>query len=208
MLPAVAALDFSDSFTRCSRTRVLEQTMQSFPTLYRYQHMTLYELSELVMLWQGAVIGKIPNAYGVWQGAPLGMHNFCLSTVDFCMSIIEFNYPHRIFANPAIFLASYAMIADDLTMVTRLQNMVDTLNFIVKEAPKHNLHIGLGKCEVYVTGPRTPESEIIVTKIEELGFRVTRDGLRRLLGAPIGSKKFCTGCGSLPLSAESTSLAT
>ena len=136
------------------------------------------------------------------------MHNFCLSTVDFCMSIIEFNYPHRIFANPAIFLASYAMIADDLTMVTRLQNMVDTLNFIVKEAPKHNLHIGLGKCEVYVTGPRTPESEIIVTKIEELGFRVTRDGLRRLLGAPIGSKKFCTGCGSLPLSAESTSLAT
>ena len=34
MLPAVAALDFSDSFARCSRTRVLEQMMQSFPTLY------------------------------------------------------------------------------------------------------------------------------------------------------------------------------
>ena len=34
MLPAMAALDFSNSFTRCSRTRVLEQMMQSFPTLY------------------------------------------------------------------------------------------------------------------------------------------------------------------------------
>lgn len=34
MLPAVAALDFSDSFTRCSWARVLDQTMQSFLTLY------------------------------------------------------------------------------------------------------------------------------------------------------------------------------
>ena len=195
MLPAVAALNFSDGFTRCSQVRVLEQTMQSFLTLYQYQHMTLYELSELVMLWQGAVIGKILNAYGVWQGAPLGMHNFCLSTVNFCMSLIEFNCLHRIFANPVIFLASYVMIAGDLTSATRLQNMVDTLSFIMKEAPKHNLHIGLSKCEVYVTGPQTPESENIVTKIGELSFKVTRDGLGRLLGAPISSKKFCTAEG-------------
>ena len=108
--------------------------MKCFRTLYRYQHMTLYEPSKLVMLWQDEVLNTINNAYGVWQGAPLGMHNFCLSAIDFCMLLITFNFPHRIFESPSVLPASHVLIADDLTVTMRQNNIVHTLKFIKDEA--------------------------------------------------------------------------
>ena len=89
--------------------------------------MTRPRLKQSWLRGQGAVLSRIKNTYGVWQGAlctaPLRMHNFCLLTVVFCMR-------DRIFKTPVIFLASYVMIADDLTLTARLHNIVNTLKLI------------------------------------------------------------------------------
>ena len=54
---------------------------EHMPSMLKYHRMAYSRDEEFIMLWQGQVLSTVRNCFGVWQGAPLGMHRFCLGNV-------------------------------------------------------------------------------------------------------------------------------
>ena len=84
----------------------------------------------------------------------------------------------------------YAWIIDDLTCVPYQYEAIAVIDWILAEAPKHGLHCNMPKFHVWITG-RPEDNVSFVEALQARGVEYSYDGLRRLLGAPIGSPSFC-----------------
>ena len=158
----------------------------------QYHRMAYGSEDEFVMMWQGKTIRIVKNRFGVWQGAPLGMHGFCLSNMQFMKSLYEYCATWRIFDhNPGVVLTILAWIADDLTLMTRRKNSLFLIDCIIQVAPKYCFKIKFPKSEALVTGPADEGMRALCAGIRERGMVARRHGLRRLLGALIGTQDFC-----------------
>ena len=84
----------------------------------------------------------------------------------------------------------YAWIIDDLMCVLYQYKAITVINWILAEALKHGLHCNMPKFHVWITG-RPEDNVSFVEALQARGVEYSYDGLRRLLGAPIGSPSFC-----------------
>ena len=82
-------------------------------------------------------------------------------------------------------------VADDLTLVTRRKNALFLIDYILQTTPRHRFMVSLLKSEVLVSGPADDGVRALCESIQERGMVARRRGLRRLLGAPIGTRDFC-----------------
>ena len=152
--------------------------------MLKYHRMAYGGADEFIMLWQGQVMDVVQNRFGVWQGAPLGMHGFCLGNIRLMRSLFNYCATHRMFDNdPAIGPALPAWIADDLTLVTRRKNALYLIDFILQEAPKSRFTVSRPKSEVLVTGSTDDGVRQLCLDIRERGMVHRQHGLRRLLGS-------------------------
>ena len=190
--PVCIQIDASDAYTRTSRPALIEACEEHMPSMLKYHRMAYGGSDEFVMLWQGQVIDVVLNKFGVWQGAPLGMHGFGLGNIKLMQSLFNFSVTHRMFdEDPGIGPALPAWIADDLTLVTRRKNALSLIDYILMIAPKSRFTVSLSKSEVLVSGPADEGVKALCSDIRQRGMTARRQGLRRLLGAPIGTRDFC-----------------
>ena len=80
--PVCVQIDACDAYTRTSRSALIEACGEHMPSMLKYHRMAYGGDDKFVMLWQGQVLDTVRNRFGVWQGAPLGMHGFCLETLN------------------------------------------------------------------------------------------------------------------------------
>ena len=84
----------------------------------------------------------------------------------------------------------YAWIIDNLTCVSYQHEAIAVIDWILAEALKHGLHCNMPKFHVWITG-RPEDNVSFVEALQARGVEYSYDGLRRLLGVPIGSPSFC-----------------
>ena len=133
---------------------------------------------EFIMLWQGQVIDTVQNRFGVWQGAPLGMHGVCLGNIKLMQSLFDYCVTWRMFDDdPGIGPALPAWIADDLTLVTRRKNALFLIDYILHAAPNNRFKVSLPKSEVLVSGPADDGVKALCADIRERGMVARRQGL-------------------------------
>ena len=112
------------------------------------------------------------------QGCPLGLHGLCLALWDFLDELSEVINRND---------ASGVWIADDLTIVVTRDRAEHIVRTCQVEFPQYGMETSPGKLFAYMPGP--PQSRIS-DMLRQNGFRVSDQGLQRLLGAPIGSHEF------------------
>ena len=132
---------------------------------------------------------------GVWQGDPLGAHCMGLAIYDFLEQLQAKLQPGSAFeVSDAMHCrphgTPYAWIIDDLTCVPYQYEAIAVIDWIMAEAPKHVLHCNMPKFHVWIMG-RPDDNVSFVEALQARGVEHSYDGLRRLLGAPIGSPSFC-----------------
>ena len=72
-------------------------------------------------------------------------------------------------------------------IVVPRRHAADLVDWIAAELPKYNMRTSEGKLYAYLPGP--PHAQYSEA-LAERGFSVSRQGLQRLLGAPIGTTEF------------------
>ena len=103
------------AYTRTSGSALIEACGEHMPSMLKYHRMAYSGDDEFVMLWQGQVLDTVRNCFGVWQGAPLRMHSFCLGNIKLMRSLFNYSATCQMFGDvPGIRLALMACIADDL----------------------------------------------------------------------------------------------
>ena len=126
---------------------------------------------EFIMPWQGQVINTVRNHFSVWQGAPLGMHSFCLSNIKLMQSLFNYCVTWRMFDDDlGIGPALPAWIADDLTLVTQQKNALFLIDYILHVTLNHCFKVSLLKSEVLVSGPADDGVRAMCADIQERGM--------------------------------------
>ena len=116
---------------RTLRLALIEACKEHMPSMLKYHQMAYGGADEFIVLWQGQVIDTVRNCFGVWQGAPLGMHSFCLSNIKLMQLLFDYCVTWRMFDDdPGIRPALPAWIADNLTLVTRRKNALFLIDYI------------------------------------------------------------------------------
>ena len=137
-------IDACDAYTRTSRSALIEACGEHMPSMLKYHRMAYGGDDEFIMLWQGQVMDTVRNRFGEWQGAPLGMHGFCLGNIKLMRSLFTVTtVPHvwRMFGDdPGIGPALMAWIADDLTLVTGRENALYLIDFYTSTGTEASLH--------------------------------------------------------------------
>ena len=95
--PVCLQIDACDAYTRTSRPALIEACEEHMPSMLKYHRMAYGGADEFIMLWQGQVMDVVQNHFGVWQGAPLGMHGFCLGNIRLMRSLFDYCATHRMF---------------------------------------------------------------------------------------------------------------
>jgi hypothetical protein len=79
-----------------------------------------------------------------------------------------------------------AMIVDDLGCSGYTHHLAEAAAFVATEAPKYGLYPRLDKLKHYCSDPSHSPDPIL----EDLGYEHTAEGIKKYLGAPIGSEAF------------------
>ena len=195
LLPSPVEIDFSDCFTLAPRSTLFANTAKCVPKLLRYMY-TCYGGEG--MMWgieNGKVVFQSRNNAGVWQGDPLGAHCMGLAYLGFFQLLVEKFKPGSAFVVGEVAHirpsgSTLAWIIDDLTCVPRQYEALALIDFILAEAPRHKLLCNMDKFHVWITGKPSDNVEFAAA-LTARGIKYSYGGLRRLLGAPIGTPSFC-----------------
>lgn len=133
---------------------------------------------DLYFVSRGRVVESFKYTGGVLQGCPLGLHGLCLALWDFFAELNAALCNHN---------ASAVWIADDLTIVLPRQHAATAIDWIAQHLPRYGMRTSTGKLYAYLPGP---PHEYYSDMLRGRGFRVSDQGLQRLLGAPIGTRSF------------------
>ena len=195
LLPSPVEIDFSDCFTLAPRSTLFANTAKCVPKLLRYMY-TCYGGEG--MMWgieSGKVVFQSRNNAGVWQGDPLGAHCMGLAYLRFFQLLVEKFKPGSAFVVSDVAHirpsgSTLAWIIDDLTCVPRQYEALALIDFILAEAPRHKLLCNMDKFHVWIMGKPSDNVEFAAA-LTARGIKYSYGGLRRLLGAPIGTPSFC-----------------
>ena len=195
LLPSPVEIDFSDCFTLAPRSTLFANTAKCVPKLLRYMY-TCYGGEG--MMWgieNGKVVFQSRNNAGVWQGDPLGAHCMGLAYLGFFQLLVEKFKPGSAFVVGEVAHirpsgSTLAWIIDDLTCVPRQYEALAVIDFILAEAPRHKFLCNMDKFHVWITGKPSDNVEFAAA-LTARGIKYSYGGLRRLLGAPIGTPSFC-----------------
>ena len=143
----------------------------------------------------GKVVFQSRNNAGVWQGDPLGAHCMGLAYLGFFQLLVEKFKPGSAFVVGEVAHirpsgSTLAWIIDDLTCVPRQYEALAVIDFILAEAPRHKFLCNMDKFHVWITGKPSDNVEFAAA-LTARGIKYSYGGLRRLLGAPIGTPSFC-----------------
>ena len=195
LMPTPVEIDFSDAFTRAHRSPLFRNTRDYVPTLLRYMYTMYGGEGTMWGVENGAVVFQSRCNSGVWQGDPLGAQCMGLAILDFCKLLIAklrpgsaFELPDEMHARPSG--TPHVWIIDDLTCMPRQYEVIELIDFVLEMAPRYGLYPNMPKFHVWITGKPDDNHELIQA-LQARGVQFSFGGLKRLLGAPIGTPSFC-----------------
>ena len=143
----------------------------------------------------------VPCKHGVWQGDPLGMHSFIISTMNFIAELVTKLRPHNVFREYEYAAdreleqgesAAFVSIADDLVVVTRNQHSVRVAKMIFDIAERHGVRMSASKLEIYSAGSESGKLELeVLEEFKEMGIEVNK---RAQSSSLCGSRPVTIGC--------------
>jgi hypothetical protein len=163
-------VDFSNAFNQVDRTEMLAQVYDKLPGLYRWVE---YCYSSAAHLFFGTCM--LLSAAGVQQGDPLGPLLFSLVLHPLALKIQK--------AFPNLLLNVWYL--DDGCIVGDIADVYAVFQMVQAEGPARGLHLNVKKNEIW--WPSRVSGDPFPAEVD----RVSNEGVK-LLGAPIGTKKFTT----------------
>jgi hypothetical protein len=160
-------VDFSNAFNQVDRTEMLAQV---YDKLYRWVE---YCYSSAAHLFFGTCM--LLSAAGVQQGDPLGPLLFSLVLHPLALKIQK--------AFPNLLLNVWYL--DDGCIVGDIADVYAVFQMVQAEGPARGLHLNVKKNEIW--WPSRVSGDPFPAEVD----RVSNEGVK-LLGAPIGTKKFTT----------------
>jgi hypothetical protein len=177
-LPVTLAYDLKSAYNNVKRAQMFAQAHKRFPTMLRFLNLVYGQAGTLYFTSNGHINDYFFCTEGVLQGCQLGLHGLCLALWDFLDELSDVINRND---------ASGVWIADDLTIVVTRDRAEHIVRTCQVEFPQYGMETSPGKLFAYMPGP--PQSRIS-DMLRQNGFRVSDQGLQRLLGAPIGSHEF------------------
>ena len=132
---------------------------------------------KLTFVSRGQAVESFEYTRGALQGCPLGLHALCLSLWPLMQDLDRMASRCN---------SGLVWIADDMTMVVPRSHLQTMTSWISEQFPRYGMRISVGKLYAYLPTP----NEIAATHLRDAGFRVSTQGLHRLLGAPVGKRSF------------------
>ena len=174
--PTALQYDLKSAYNNVDRKAMMSKALSRFPTLARMLHLLYGEAGKLFFVSRGELVESFEYSHGVLQGCPLGLHGLCLALWDFFEQLDVYIKSIN---------ATAVWIADDLTIVVAKKHAAPLIQWVSQGLTQHHMHLSTGKLYAYMPGiPHEHYSDILRSN----GFRVSQQGLHRLLGAPIGTR--------------------
>ena len=174
----VLLVDFCNAFNQIDRTKLFVAVRKHCPSLSKW-----VESCYLNGAWIFMPDGSFPfqSQSGVQQGDPLGplLFSLVLQTV---IKIIKVRWPN---------LKINVWYLDDGTLVGSKDDLIQILNFLIRDGPSYGLHLNTNKTQVWSP---LPSNETNFTGFEGLANIVNDDsplGGIKSLGAPFGNPAQC-----------------
>ena len=148
-MPFPVQIVFENGFNNVDPAALQEAVEEHCPQLLRYNTLCYHGLGNLYAVEGGKVVAVIPCNHGVWQGDSIRSHKYCLGMLKFFQKLASELQPHTAFDRQSEGVP-FTGIIDDVTLVPWPRHVLNVLDFILQEAPKHGQVPNLGKTAAWL----------------------------------------------------------